>query len=92
MTKQLVTFEIIDGEVEYTDHGIYEKKYSDDEIINHFWFGEQDVKEIKGFEDDKQKGLFWDGSRLISIYCKQDISETDAKIISRYGVAYEHHI
>jgi|TARA_R100000406_G_scaffold85625_1_gene69138 hypothetical protein len=90
MTKQLVTFEIIEGEVEYTDHGIYDKKYSDDEIINHFWFGQ--IDNLKDFEDDQQKGLFWDGSRLICVYSKQDINETDAKILSRYGVAYEHHI
>ena len=88
--KQLIEFRINDGDVEYVDHGIYDKKYSDEEIMCNFWFG--DDSNIKDFEDEKNKGMYWDGSRLISIYTKQDIHDTDIKVLRHYRVAYEHSI
>ena len=88
--KQLVTFLINEGDMEYTDHAIYDKKYSDEQIVNNFWFG--DDPNIKDFEEDENTGMYWDGSRLISIYTKQDIDRDKIKIIKDYGVAYEHSI
>ena len=88
--KQLVEFRINDGDREYAEFGIYDKKYSDEEIVNNFWFG--DDPNIKDFEEDENTGMYWDGSRLISIYTKQDIHGVDIKIMREYGVAYEHSI
>ena len=88
--KQLVTFMINEGEMEYTDYAVYDKKYSDEEMVNNFWFG--DDPNIKDFEEDENTGMYWDGSRLISIYTKQDIDRDKIKIMKDYGVAYEHSI
>jgi len=88
--KQLVEFRINDGDREYAEFGIYDKKYSDEQIVNNFWFG--DDPNIKDFEEDENTGMYWDGSRLISIYTKQDIHGVDIKIMREYGVAYEHSI
>jgi hypothetical protein len=88
--KQLVEFRINDGEREYTEFGIYDKKYSDEQIINNFWFG--DDPNIKDFEEDENTGMYWDGSRLVSIYTTQDIHGVDIKILEHYRVAYEHNI
>ena len=88
--KQLVTFLINEGDMEYNDYAIYDKKYSDEEIVNNFWFG--DDPNIKDFEEDENTGMYWDGSCLISIYTKQDIHDTDIKVLRHYRVAYEHSI
>ena len=88
--KQLVEFRINDGDREYAEFGIYDKKYSDEQIVNNFWFG--DDPNIKDFEEDENTGMYWDGSRLISIYTKQDIDRDKIKIMKDYGVAYEHSI
>ena len=88
--KQLVEFRINDGDREYAEFGIYDKKYSDEQIVNNFWFG--DDPNIKDFEEDENTGMYWDGSRLISIYTKQDIHGVDIKILDQYRVAYEYSI
>ena len=88
--KQLVEFRIDDGDREYAEFGIYDKKYSDEQIVNNFWFG--DDPNIKDFEEDENTGMYWDGSRLISIYTKQDIHGVDIKTLEQYRVAYEHNI
>ena len=88
--KQLVTFVINEGDMEYNDYAVYDKKYSDEEIVNNFWFG--DDPNIKDFEEDENTGMYWDGSRLISIYTKQDIHDTDIKVLQHYRVAYEYSI
>jgi len=88
--KQLVEFRINDGDREYAEFGIYDKKYSDEQIVNNFWFG--DDPNIKDFEEDENTGMYWDGSRLISIYTKQDIHGVDIKILEQYRVAYEYSI
>ena len=88
--KQVVEFRINDGDAEYVEHGIYDKKYSDEEIICNFWFG--DDSNVKDFEEGENTGMYWDGSRLISISTRQDIFEDHIKILSNYGVAYEYSI
>ena len=47
---------------------------------------------IKEKEEDENTGMYWDGSRLISIYTKQDIHGVDIKTLEQYRVAYEHNI
>ena len=36
---------------------------------------------VYNFEEDENTGMYWDGSRLISIYTKQDIDRDKIKII-----------
>ena len=42
--KQLVTFICTNGEMENFDYGIYNKKYTDKKIIEHF-YGVDDIEE-----------------------------------------------
>jgi hypothetical protein len=84
--KQLVTFEIQDGENEYRDYGIYDKKYSDEEIIRHF-YGFDDIQ-----EDEEGSGRYWRYDSLVSIRDRVDIDDDKIKIMKDYGVAYEHNI
>ena len=81
--KQLVTFEVRDGENEYRDYGIYDKKYSDEEIIRHFY----------GLDNlDEENGWYWKDTSIVRINNAEDIDRDKIKIMKDYGVAYEHSI
>ena len=81
--KQLVTFEVQDGENEYSDYGIYDKKYSDEEIIRHFY----------GLDNlDEENGWYWRDTSVVRINNAEDIDLDKIKIMKDYGVAYEHSI
>ena len=51
--KQLVTFICTNGEMENFDYGIYNKKYTDNKIIEHF-YGVEDIQ-----EDEEGSGRYW---------------------------------
>ena len=81
--KQLVTFEVRDGENEYRDYGIYDKKYSDEEIIRHFY----------GLDNlDEENGWYWKDTSVVRINNAEDIDDDKIKMMKNYGVAYEHSI
>ena len=81
--KQLVTFEVQDGENEYRDYGIYDKKYSDEKIIKHFY----------GLDNlDEENGWYWKDTSVVRINNAEDIDRDKIKIMRDYGVAYEHRI
>ena len=81
--KQLVTFEVQDGENEYRDYGIYDKKYSDEKIIRHF-YGLDNLEE--------ENGWYWRDTSVVRINNAEDIDRDKIKIMKDYGVAYEHRI
>ena len=81
--KQLITFEVRDGENEYRDYGIYDHKYSDEEIIKHFY----------GLDNlDEENGWYWKDTSIVRITNAEDIDDDKIKIMEKYGVAYEHSI
>ena len=81
--KQLITFEVRDGENEYRDYGIYDHKYSDEKIIKHFY----------GLDNlDEENGWYWKDTSLVRINNAEDIDRDKIKIMREYGVAYEHNI
>ena len=81
--KQLITFEVQDGENEYRDYGIYDKKYSDEKIIRHFY----------GLDNlDEENGWYWKDTSVVRINNAEDIDRDKIKIMKDYGVAYEHSI
>ena len=83
MSKYLITFEIRDGENEYRDYGIYDKKYSDEKIIRHFY----------GLDNlDEENGWYWRDTSVVRINNAEDIDRDKIKIMKDYGVAYEHSI
>ena len=84
--KQLITFEVQDGENEYRDYGIYDKKYSDEDIIRDF-FGIDNL-----IEDEKGSNRYWSYNSLVMINNAKDIDDDKIKIMRDYGVAYEHSI
>ena len=86
MSKYLITFEIRDGENEYRDYGIYDKKYSDEKIIRHFHGLDNLVEDEKGSEE------YWLDTSLVRVYSRLDIDDDKIKIMREYGVAYEHNI
>ena len=52
--KQLVEFRINDGDREYAEFGIYDKKYSDEQIVNNFWFGDDpNIKDLENSLEQK---------------------------------------
>ena len=81
--KQLVTFKVQDGENEYRDYGIYDKKYSDEEIFRHF-YGLDNI--------DEENGWYWKDTSVVRINNAEDIDRDKIKIMRDYGVAYEHSI
>ena len=84
--KQLVTFKISDGGHEYQSYGIYDHKYSDKKVIEHF-YGVEDIQ-----EDEEGSGRYWRFDCLVSIRDRVDIDDDKIKIMKDYGVAYEHSI
>jgi len=81
--KQLITFEVRDGENEYRDYGIYDHKYSDEKIIKHFY----------GLDNlDEEDGWYWKDTSVVRINNAEDIDRDKIKIMKDYGVAYEHSI
>ena len=81
--KQLVTFEVQDGENEYRDYGIYDLKYSDEEIIKHFY----------GLDNlDEENGWYWKDTSVVRISNSICIDDDKIKTMREYGVAYEHNI
>ena len=81
--KQLITFEVRDGENEYRDYGIYDHKYSDEKIIKHFY----------GLDNlDEENGWYWKDTSVVRINNAEDIDRDKIKIMKDYGVAYEHSI
>ena len=84
--KQLVTFICTNGEMENFDYGIYDHKYSDEDIIEHF-YGVEDIQ-----EDEEGSGRYWRFDCLVSIRDRVDIDGDKIKIMKDYGVAYEHNI
>ena len=81
--KQLITFEVRDGENEYRDYGIYDHKYSDKEIIKHFY----------GLDNlDEENGWYWKDTSIVRINNAEDIDDDKIKIMKDYGVAYEHRV
>ena len=81
--KQLITFEVRDGENEYRDYGIYDHKYSDEKIIKHFY----------GLDNlDEENGWYWKDTSVVRINNAEDIDDDKIKIMKDYGVAYEHSI
>ena len=83
MSKYLITFEIRDGENEYRDYGIYDKKYSDEKIIRHF-YGLDNLEE--------ENGWYWRDTSVVRISDSNYIDDDKIKIMREYGVAYEHSI
>ena len=84
--KQLVTFEICDGGMNYESFGIYNRKCSDKKIIKDF-FGIENMQ-----EDYMSKNNYWWYDSLVSIKNRVDIDRDKIKIMTEYGVAYEHNI
>ena len=84
--KQLVTFICTSGEIENFDYGIYDHKYSDEDIIEHF-YGVEDIQ-----EDEEGSGRYWRFDCLVSIRDRVDIDDDKIKIIKDYGVANEHRV
>jgi len=81
--KQLITFEVRDGENEYRDYGIYDHKCSDEKIIKHFY----------GLDNlDEENGWYWKDTSVVRINNAEDIDDDKIKIMKDYGVAYEHSI
>ena len=85
--KQLITFEVRDGENEYRDYGIYDHKYSDKKIVKDF-FGLEQMQE----DYDYKNSYWWYDDKLVSIENRVDIDDDKIKIMKDYGVAYEHSI
>ena len=84
--KQLVTFICTSGEIENFDYGIYDHKYSDENIIEHF-YGVENIQ-----EDEDGSGRYWRYDSLVSIRDRVDIDDDKIKIMKDYGVAYDHSI
>ena len=84
--KQLVTFKTQYGEKEYFDYGVYNQKYSDEEIIKNFHGLDNLVEDEKGSEE------YWLDTSLVRVYGRLDIDDNKIKIMREYGVAYEHNI
>ena len=84
--KQLVTFKISDGGHEYQSYGIYDHKYSDKKIVKDF-FGLEQMQ-----EDYMNKNSYWWYDSLVKIKNRVDIDRDKIKIMTEYGVAYEHNI
>ena len=84
--KQLITFKGLDGENEFYDYGIYDKKYTDDEIIKDFYALDDEDYDKYG------SGSYWRGTSLVKITNAVDIDDDKIKIMKDYGVAYEHSI
>ena len=61
-------------------------KYSDEDIIEHF-YGVEDIQ-----EDEEGSGRYWRFDCLVSIRDRVDIDDDKIKIMKDYGVAYEHSI
>ena len=85
--KQLITFEVRDGENEYRDYGIYDHKYSDKKIVKDF-FGLEQMQE----DYDYKNSYWWYDDKLVSDVDRVDIDDDKIKIMNDYGVAYEHSI
>ena len=84
--KQLVPFDICDGGMNYESFGIYNRKCSDKKIIKDF-FGIENMQ-----EDYMSKNNYWWYDSLVSIKNRVDIDRDKIKIMTEYGVAYEHNI
>jgi len=84
--KQLVTFKTQYGEKEYFDYGVYNQKYSDEEIIKHFHGLDNLVEDEKGSEE------YWLDTSLVRVYSRLDIDDEKIKTMLEYGIAYEHNI
>ena len=70
--KQLVTFEVRDGENEYRDYGIYDHKYSDEEIIKHFY----------GLDNlDEENGWYWKDTSVVRINNAEDIARQEIEVV-----------
>ena len=70
--KQLVTFEVQDGENEYRDYGIYDHKYSDEEIIKHFY----------GLDNlDEENGWYWKDTSVVRINNAEDIARQEIEVV-----------
>ena len=85
--KQLVEFRINDGDREYAEFGIYDKKYSDVRIIEDF-FSIENMREDYDYKDN----YWWYDNKLVSVVNRVDIDDDKIKIMKDYGVAYEHSI
>ena len=85
--KQLITFEVRDGENEYRDYGIYDHKYSDKRIVKDFF-------SIDKMQEDYlyKKNYWWYDDKLVSVVDRVDIDDDKIKVMKDYGVAYEHSI
>ena len=83
MSKNLITFEIRDGETEYRDYGIYDKKYSDEKIIRHFYV-------LDNLEEEN--GWYWRDTSVVRISSSNCIDDDKIKTMREYGIAYEHNI
>ena len=85
--KQLVTFDICDGGMNYESFGIYNRKCSDKKIIKDF-FSIDEMEEDYDYSDH----YWWYDNILVSVRDRVDIDDDKIKIMKDYGVAYEHSI
>ena len=83
MSKQLITFEIRDGENEYRDYGIFDEKDTEQNIIKYFY----DLENI-----EKENGWHWKDTSIVRISNSSYIDDDKIKTMREYGVAYEHNI
>ena len=78
--KQLVTFEVQDGENEYRDYGIYDHKYSDEQIIKHFY----------GLDNlDEENGWYWRDTSIVRINNAEDIDRDKITKVQVKKIKYE---
>tara|TARA_R110000824_G_C14810567_1_gene635531 strand:+ start:61 stop:327 length:267 start_codon:yes stop_codon:yes gene_type:complete len=83
MSKNLITFEIRDGENEYRDYGIFDEKNTEENIIKHFY----------GLENlEEENGWYWRDTSVVRISSSNCIDNDKIKTMREYGIAYEHNI